>query len=418
MAAMRPETLRIEDLHEREARPFPRSDLFDMSGRSLVLPETRALAAVELRDTADGISLRALGIIGYLPLTPSIVLNIRPKFPIENLWEMLKIADEEYDRFLPVLRSYGTGPTSPPHQILVRGFCHYLQEILRLGLARGYYKEPHKGYFRPKVNFGRTMSTYLSRGNDVYVASDSFAFSANLYPNAILKSACLAFFRLLPRGAAWSEERLLLLEALNALESVQSCRMRFGDQYLSAGLPIWLRQPYLGALTIYAAFLGFMKIGFSYDAQGCEMPSFLFSLDDIFESFVRNTFRSALRGAGLAVLDGNLSQNYCPLFNDTKQFPTKPDLIFRRRKQTIAIGEVKYKPKIEESDRYQVISHVMAAGSKLGIWISPSINEVSGMQYIGAINTGAKFYHYKINIAANLKDSQESMVKAIAALFV
>jgi len=120
----------------------------------------------------------------------------------------------------------------------------------------------------------------------------------------------------------------------------------------------------------------------------------------------------------LAVLDGNLSQNYCPLFNDTKQFPTKPDLIFRRRKQTIAIGEVKYKPKIEESDRYQVISHVMAAGSKLGIWISPSINEVSGMQYIGAINTGAKFYHYKINIAANLKDSQESMVKAIAALFV
>ena len=78
---------RIVDLHEREARIFPRSELFNAEGASLILSETRDLAAVDLRDVAEGVELRVLGLIGFLPLTSSIVLNLRPKFPLENTWE-------------------------------------------------------------------------------------------------------------------------------------------------------------------------------------------------------------------------------------------------------------------------------------------------------------------------------------------
>ena len=39
------------------------------------------------------------------------------------------------------------------------------------------------------------------------------------------------------------------------------------------------------------------KIGVSYDTQGTALPSLLFRLDDIFESFVRNSLREGLREA-------------------------------------------------------------------------------------------------------------------------
>ncbi|MDF1600328.1 hypothetical protein PZ895_11210, partial [Mesorhizobium sp. YIM 152430] len=152
---MAPE-LRIIDIKERDRRIFEREDLFDLRGRSLVLPETRELSAVELKDVQNGVQLRALGYIGYLPLTANIVLNLRPKFPVANLWRMLSLADETYDTVLPVLRSYErtTAAGSPPHQLLVRGFCHYLRQIMDLGVAKGYYREPYTGFFKPKVEFG------------------------------------------------------------------------------------------------------------------------------------------------------------------------------------------------------------------------------------------------------------------------
>ena len=140
MAASQEGHARIIDLHERETRTFPRSELFDSRGQSLLLPETRGLSAVDLRDVVNGVELRALGLIGYLPLTAGIVLNLRPKFPVKNLWQMLAVADETYDRILPVLRSYETADVSAPHQLLARGFCHYLSAILTVGVARGYYQ--------------------------------------------------------------------------------------------------------------------------------------------------------------------------------------------------------------------------------------------------------------------------------------
>lgn len=408
--------IRVVDLHEREARVFPRDEFFDSQGQSLLLPETRQLSAVDLREVVAGIELRALGLIGYLPLTASIVLNLRPKFPVQNLWEMLTVADETYDRILPILRSYETANVSAPHQLLARGFCYYLRQILTAGAARGYYQEPHRGHFKPKVNFGRTVANYLSRGDNVNVASDTFMFSANLYANRLLKSACLDFLKVIPRSELWKDERHLLLEALNALHAVTPTRMQFGDETLSSSLPIWVRSAYLGALTVYGVFRGFTKVGFSYEAAGNKMPSFLFSLDDIFESFVRNTFRRHLQEMAIAVLDGNVSRHQQPLFIDNKRFPIKPDLIFRKGKTVLGIGEVKYKTRIEEADRYQVISHVVALGAPIGIWISPAINDNAGLEYIGSIGSGARFYHYRLNITGELASNSADMVNAITAL--
>lgn len=409
---------RIIDMQERDTRLFMREDLVDQTGRSLVLPETRALSAIEMRDVFEGIELRAKGLIGYLPLTSQIVLNVTPKFPLANLWSMLALADEEAKHVLPVLRSYEyTAGGAAPHQLLVRGFCHYLRGISSNGIYRDYHKEAHRGYFRPKVNFGQTLSKYLSRGDLINVSADSFGFSARLPVNAVLKSACLDFLRVTPKGEKWQGERYLLRDTLDALGSIQPRRMQAGGEAEANSMPSWLSDFYRGALTVYAVLLGYTRIGFSYNAQGTEMPSFLFCLDDIFESFVRNTLREGFRDQRISVLDGNIPKHQQRLFKDNARFPIKPDAIIKRGNTTLCIGEVKYKPKIEEGDRYQVISHVLASDAPLGIWISPALSEAAaGLEYVGAIGTHAKFYHYRFNISSQMETSKNNIIAAIGGL--
>lgn len=408
--------MRVIDIHERDARLFPRSELVDTGGRSLVLPETRRLSAVDLRDVEGGVKLRAAGFIGFLPLTSDIILNLRPKFALANLWRMLSLADEAFARILPVLRSYETADEFAPHHLLARAYCHYLRQILRSGIVRGYYNEAYRGHFRPKVEFGPTIARYLSRGNEVDVVSNVVSFSANLRVNRIIKAGCLRFLPLIPRTDKWSGEKALLEEALDALESVVPSPMEPHEIALSESVPMRVRDAYRGALTTYAVLLGFVKVGFAYRAAGSELPSFLFRLDDVFESFVRNILRAGLRGDGISIVNGNDARHQEPLFSDNRRFPVKPDIIFRKRKNICAVGEVKYKDKLEEQDRYQLISHTLALGAQIGIWVSPASSaDEAGLDYVGSIG-GARFHHYRLDLGSDLDVACDAMSARVCEL--
>lgn len=82
------------------------------------------------------------------------------------------------------------------------------------------------------------------------------------------------------------------------------------------------------------------------------------------------------------------------------------------------IGEIKYKPKIKEQDRYQVISHAVALNAPLGIWISPAGEGNAGLEYIGALSTGTKFYHYRFDVSSDPATSQSSMVASVGDLLL
>ena len=180
---------RVIDIAERDHRTVPRTDLFDPFGRSLILPATRELKAVEITDTPDGSKLMAQGLIGYLPLTSEITLNIVPKFPIQNLWAMLEIGGETYANVLPTVRRYQTSTSPAPIQMLARSFCHYLKGVLADGFERSYYPRQQIGFYRPRIEFGSTMSRFLSRGNPVDVVSSIFEFGLDSPVNRIVKAA-------------------------------------------------------------------------------------------------------------------------------------------------------------------------------------------------------------------------------------
>ncbi|HEX8191950.1 MAG TPA: hypothetical protein VF552_03540 [Allosphingosinicella sp.] len=413
----KPPSARLVNLHEREAKLFARADLFDREGRSLILPGTRALNAVDLRDVAEGVQLRALGLVGHLPLTEAITLNLRPKFPAASLWYMLEIAGHSFQKVLPIARQYGRSDETPPHYLLARSFCFYLSRILQSGLERQYEPEIVEGYFKPKVDFGRTISKFVSRGDEVSTSSRLFSFSAHTRLNGHLKAACIRFLSIVPREAGWADEQLLLRSALDTMAYTAAVPPAPNLPTLTYSAPARVREAYVGAMTTYSILLGYTRVGFEFEASGEMMPSFLFSLEDVFEQFVRNILRSGLRDAGLGVADGNVPRNQVRLFQDNRQFPVKPDLIFRRQRMNIAAGEVKYKPRIEEADRYQLISHAAALGVTTAIWFSPAGSPAeAGMQYVGSLSTGTRFHHYKLDIGPGIRAASDSMVGAVVRL--
>lgn len=401
------------ELHEREARVFPRSALFDNQGKSRIFSSIREMSAIEVRETLLGPELRVQGLIGLLPLTPGLSLNLKTKFPISNLWHMLTIANSACDAFLPVTRQYATSNSLAPHQVLIRSFCFYLKSINTQGIARNYIRETHAGYYKPKINFGKTLKNYLSRGNDIEVFSDIFSFSSNLKANQYLKSACLEFLKITPKSRNFKEERVLLLDSLNALDRIPSAPLPENHQISLSQIPSWLMNSYQNALKIYSIYLGHQRIGFSYDPQGSSLPSFIFSLDTIFEDFIRNYLNKIFSHEKISVKDGNKHHNQKPLFTDNNRFPVKPDLIFQHKKNILGIGEIKYKPKIDEKDRYQLISHVMALRAPIGIWISPANGEQTTIERIGSTTNGAVFYHCKISLSDDIEISSAEMAKKI-----
>lgn len=401
-------------IDERNGRTFRRDDLIGPGGESLVLPATRALSAVELRDVADGIYLQARGLVGYLPLTRTITLDIKPKFPMRNFWEMLKAGNAEYDRVLPVLRGYASDTVTAPHLLLLRSFCHYLVEINAIGVSKAYVQRERSGYYAPKVSFSRTLSRHLSRGQDIMASSDIFDFTKDTLPNRLLREACIWFLKIVPATKDWQTERDALYNATNALHRCSPSRARFSRKVLDE-LPIWLRESYAGALNIYSIALGETFAGFSYDAGGYSMPSFLFSLDTIFENFVRNTIRTIMSRHGILALDGNRMDKKPKLFLDNV-FPIKPDVLLRRKKASIGIAEVKYKPKLKDADRYQLISHVVSQRVPFGLWVSPGNATTAGLEYVGRLDGGASFYHYRLDVTGDLASASADMGNAILAL--
>ncbi|MCK5778786.1 MAG: hypothetical protein KAH11_08345 [Rhodospirillales bacterium] len=410
--------VRIVEVEERGQRYFPRSDLIDHRGHSLILPETRELKALEFKDVADGVNLLALGLIGYLPLTNSITLNIVPKFPIQNLWTMLEVGGETYDRILPTIRRYLATEKPAPIQLLARSFCHYLREALSAGFERSYNRRVVTGFYKPRVAFGPTINRYLSRGNPVDTVSNVFEFGLDSSVNQIVKAACLRFAKIIPHSDEWEDERRLIQIALDTLLRVNEREPSGQDFFLDETVSLRLQRNYEGLLRVYQLLLTGGGIAFTFEPGGKELPSFLFNLEDIFERFIRQTFVKAFREQQITVLDGNRHQGN--LFEDSKVYPTKSDLIFRHgKKSVIGLGEVKYKPRIKETDRYQIISHVTAAKSPLGILFSPTNEgESQRLDRIGRLATGAEFYHYRVNIRGDIKDAQEQMVKDISTILL
>lgn len=98
------------------------------------------------------------------------------------------------------------------------------------------------------------------------------------------------------------------------------------------------------------------------------------------------------------------------LFSDNSKYSAKPDLIVNKNNVTKLIGDVKYKTKLAESDRYQLISHSLSYGATSAFFVTPAVSdENSGADFVGTIGTinPLKIYHYRINLDSDCLPDEE-----------
>ncbi len=182
-------------------------------------------------------------------------------------------------------------------------------------------------------------------------------------------------------------------------------------------LPV-LRHYYLDIIDVSLIILEGQGVDLINGADENNMYSFIVNLEDAFELYVRQILTCSLEtnNRELTVLDGN-NEGRSKLFSDNTQFDAKPDLIIKKSGLTLAIGDVKYKTNLGETDRYQLISHSVAYGTNKAFFVTPvPEGGMSGGNFVGTVGQ-IKVYYYQLDLnSANLLSSEQNFINWIENL--
>ena len=150
------------------------------------------------------------------------------------------------------------------------------------------------------------------------------------------------------------------------------------------------------------------------------MESYIISLDDVFEQYIRSAVSElpTLGFGRVASVDGNLTRHQRPLFSDNAKYRTKPDLIIRDKRGALAIGDVKYKMKTSEEDRYQIISHALSHQVQKAVLVYPKPATMlqGGLARLGAIGAvhPIEIFEYFFDLSADLDAEEVALRQAIS----
>ncbi len=187
----------------------------------------------------------------------------------------------------------------------------------------------------------------------------------------------------------------------------------------SSRIPL-LRNYYLGIAKTCLLIIGDRSVSLETAGSDVRLLSFILNLEDVFEKYVRNVLKQWVKTehSEAKVRDGNKGKrNY--LFYDSRVFDIYPDIYLTLGAKRPLVADVKYKPKIEEHDRYQVISHSVSMGATKAVIIVPAFQGGnSGLIRRGQIcdANGIEVFEYHMKLDGDLGSEEAKMGKAIIEL--
>ena len=394
---------KVIDAQKRGAIDIKLKDILGDDGTLQFLSDAQNRGLVEVRQSANKLHLKIGGVVGHMPLTRNLALNIHPKFPISNLSRMVEVSNQRLNRMANLARYYGNNNVEYLPEPLIRGFCFFCKDILETGMQKAYRATVSVGSPHPRIDFKQSQQRFWSKGNPLRAVSKQFLYDADIAANRILKTAALIALNLSIGRSGFEYERSILSSLLSCLSSIDPIDRNCLDLEVAIGQTASFRAGYRKALPLAAELIRNCSLDLSSNEQEIELPSFLLNLDAIFEAYVRNVLVHELRNTNAkgAIRDGNNAQWSKPLLRDSSKYKAKPDLVFSEENgETNAIGDVKYKGKQAESDRYQIISHAFAYGARRALLIYPATNKnPSGLTRLGAIGPkGADVTLYELFI--------------------
>ncbi len=281
---------------------------------------------------------------------------VRPKIPLRNLFLLLEVGLRERDWRDEAVRFETTGDLLPA---LVSFFARTTETTLARGLYHS-YREQHDRLvaLRGRVDIARQLT---QPGVVIPTACRFTEFTADLIENSYLKAAVSRSLRV---AGVQAVDRRRLMQHLVTLEDVDDVRHHHSDH--DRVVFSRLNQHYRPALRLARLVLANLTL---QDVLGeTQASSFMLDMNDLFERFVTERLRRALRGR----LD--VKGQHQDRLDKERYVAIKPDLLFSANGAPRFVADIKYKLTDDtaagrNADYYQLLAYTTALDLPEGVLI-------------------------------------------------
>ena len=419
--------MKIIDAIERQPISVPISSVWSKEDGFQFLPEVTEKGYFDIDYRKNELVLVAGKYIGQVPLTKEIVINVLPKAPINNLARIVGAANQPVKCLDFFRRKYSLEPKASENilEAISRSFILSLRQITNEGVYREYSgRRSVLNGIRGRVELGGYLRRSVPQARFTEVPCRYFELTIDTVFNRIIKLAihevAIALGLSNKRMAHIKAELAYFADLFDTIpidrspQLLEQVRQALKSQHLPQ-----LRHYYLDVLDICLVILAGSGVELGRTEGIVGLHSLMVNLEDAFEHYLRNTLHDRCLDFGLKIKDGN-TDGLSNLFDDNDKFKAKPDLILLSGPHTVALGDVKYKNKLTETDRYQLISHCLAFKSKVGFFAIPAATATrSGPEYLGHIGAGdgIKIYQYHFDMESQELEKEETkMVEWISTL--
>ncbi len=314
----------------------------------------RGVVTVQPAGKIDSYSVTAQNLVGTLVVDDLRVL-VRPKIRLENLFLLLEVGLDEHAWRQEAFEYASRADLLPS---VIAFYARTLETTLARGLLRSYRPEEDRLVaLRGRID---TAAQFRQAGVALPVACRYDEYTPDIAENRYLKAATRRALRV-PRIDP--EDRRRLLQQVASLEDV-------ADDFVQADyldrIPITrLNVHYQPALRLARLLLENLTLA---DQRGHHAASsFVVNMNRLFENFVTQRLRRALRGH-LEVRDQVNSH-----LDTRRQVSIRPDLVFRRQGHEVYVADIKYKltddARARTSDYYQLLAYTTALDLPEGMLI-------------------------------------------------
>ena len=299
-------------------------------------------------------SITAQNWVGTLVVDDLRVL-IRPKIRPENLFLLLEVGLDP-DAWRQEAFDYATSADLLPSVIAF--YARTLETTLARGLLRSYrHTEERLVALRGRIDMA---GQFRQAGIKVPVACRFDEYTSDIAENRYLKAATRLALRV--PGVA-PEDRQRLLREVVSLEDVADVHVQPDE--LDQIAFTRLNAHYQPALRLARLLLANLTLA---DRLGNRAASsFLVDMNQLFEDFVTQRLRRALRG------DLEVASQLSTYLATRNQVQIRPDLVFRRQGREILVADIKYKltgdAQARTSDYYQLLAYTTALDLPEGLLI-------------------------------------------------
>jgi len=405
----------------RPADDLPVEQLLSGNGLLDVFPTSRGYFDLDYR--GNRLTLVAGKYVGLIPINSRVSIHVQPKMPVQRLLRLLDVAGEEIGALNLFERGYQEELDFDQNivHLMIKTLLKQLRVLEQEGLFKDYQRENHIGTYRPRINFGRTLQSQWSRGKFTSAHFELYEYSRDNCLNRLLKYTLWYvgnFVKLLGRGGEIPRTLTFFYDLFEQvpLDLTLSFVAEAETMLKNSKIPS-LRGYYEDIVRTCLLILRNQSVSLDVIGGDISLLSFVLNLEEIFEKYVRNILRRSASGLypEIKVLDGN-TQFESYLFRDSKRVRIRPDIIVRRDRKNVLISDVKYKPKISETDRYQIIAHALSLSSPKAILVLPSFaGESSGLIRCGCVGDvpGVELFEYYLRIDEALEVQEKKFAAEI-----